>query len=51
MTKDPVISLKGHSLNWWKSFASVTRARASVTANVALGNGVGALLKQIMTLQ
>lgn len=44
MTKEPAISLKevinkGHSPSWWKSFASGTRATASVTANVALGDG------------
>lgn len=56
MTKDPVIFLKAvinerHSPNPWKSFDSGTRAMASVTANVALGDGGEALLKQIMTLQ
>lgn len=46
MTKEPAISLKdvinkGHSPSWWKSFALGTRATASVTANVALGDGGG----------
>lgn len=36
MTKDLLISLKGHSPNQWKSFASGTRATAPVTENVAI---------------
>lgn len=49
MTKDLVLSLKGHGPNWWKLLALGTKASGNVALVDEDGEGKG-LLKQIMIL-